>query len=128
MKKIIIAIIFAIPFFIGSSVFAQNGIQDFETDVYTSTQYTCPQEGDMTGYIPVLDYAYKHFYQLNYNTLVWNGNFLGYQPCTVEVTTDKNSQDQYCHGIKTKNLSMVNNDITVDLDLIAEGGSGGNEQ
>ncbi len=128
MKKIIIVIIFAVPFFIGNSVFAQNGIQNFEADVYTTTQYTCPQEGDMTGYIPAIGTAYKHFYQLNSNTLVWNGNFLGYQPCTVEVTTEKNSQNQYCHGIKTKNLSMTNNDITVNLDLIAEGGGGGNEQ
>ena len=128
MKKIAIAVIFAIPFFIGNSVFAQNGIQNFEADVYTSTQCACPQEGDMTGYIPVLDYTSKHFYQLNHNTLVWDGNFLGYQPCTIEITTEKNSQNQYCYGKKTKNLSMVDNDITVDLDLIAEGGGGGNEQ
>jgi len=128
MKKIIIAVIFAIPFFIGNSVFAQNGIQNFEADVTVTSQYTCPSSGDMTGYIPILGITNTLYNGTGDYTLVWTGNFLGYQPCTVEVTTNENSQGQYCHGIKTKDVSQSNNDITVQLDLIAQGGGGGNEQ
>jgi len=119
-----------LPLFFVNNVTAQNAPppQDFQADVTVTTQYTCPVGGLITGYVPILGYAYEDYFAPGDYTVLWNGNFPGLQPCTIDVKTNKNSQGQYCHGVKTKNLSLNNNDIIVDLDLIAEGGGGGNEQ
>jgi hypothetical protein len=130
MKKIAIAMVLILPLFFVNNVKAQNAPppQDFQADLTVASQYTCPTGGDIDGYIPVIGSAYEEYYQLGNYILLWQGSFPGYQPCTVEVTTDKNSQGQYCHGVKTRNVSLNDNDITVNLDLIAQGGGGGNEQ
>jgi len=117
-------IIFAVPVFIGSNVFAQGNNQPaFQADVNLVTQCDCPQEGTMNGYVPVLGYAQKDFDYIGHNNLLWDGGFPGYQPCTVEATTVTNEEGGYCHGTKTKDLSLYDNDITVDLLLVMPTGN-----
>ncbi len=116
MKKILIALAFVLPLFIYNSVKAQNSPPNFDADVTVTSQYTCPSTGEMTGYIEVIGYAYKEYdHGTGYYNLLWNGNFPGYQPCTVEVTTDTDSYGKYCHGETTRDVSLYDDDITVEL-------------
>jgi len=122
------AIIFAVPVFIGSNLFAQDNQPPFQADVNLVTQCDCPQEGSMTGYIPGIGYAYKDFYQLGHNNLLWDGGFPGYKPCTVEAITVTNEEGEYCYGNNTKDLSLYDNDITVELLLVVSPGNGNTDQ
>ncbi len=125
MKNIIISVTFAVMIFIGSNVFAQGNNQPaFQADVNLVTQYDCPQEGTMHGYVPLIGHAYKDFDTFGHNNLLWDGGFPGYQPCTVEATTVTNEEGEYCYGTKTKDLSLYDNDITVNLLLVMPAGNG----
>ena len=128
MKKILIAMAFVLPLFIYNSVKAQSSQQNFYADVTVFTQYTCPPTGEMTGYIEVIGYAHEDYYGPSNYTLLWSGGFPGYQPCTVEVTTDTDSHGKYCHGETTRDVSLPDNDITVELFPAATPPGGGSGQ
>ncbi len=139
MKKIIIAMVFIIPLFLGNNVNAQNGSQGgdppyFYVNVHVDAPSYCPTTGIVDGYVPVLghtntDYTGTTTYGSPY-VLLWSNNYPGTQPCTVEVTTDQNSQGHYCHAKKTETLagSSYGYIFNLQLEMIGEGGGGGNEQ
>jgi len=131
MKKILISMVLAIPLLFANKVMAQSNPQlpDFQADVTVVSQYAlCDNPGQMTGYVPPLGNTYSDYdHGRGYYNLLWCGNFPGYQPCTVEVTTDVNEYGEYCHGKNTKDLSLYDNDITVELFPEAINGGGGGD-
>ena len=128
IKKLIMVLMLAIPFFVSSSVFAQNSVQNFQADLTVTypSNINCPVSGLITGYVPGINYAYKEYVGEGFYVVKWNAGFPDYRPCTMKVKTVKDSQGNYCYGETTKNLSMQFNDITVELELISE--EGGDEQ
>ncbi len=134
MKKKYFTTIFILSLSFFHIAEAQNGTQgngqSFDVTVYVNAPYYCPPHGIIEGYIPILGHSVTEYFGTTSNPyqLYWEGIFWNYQPCTIEVTTDQNSQGQYCHGLKTKDVSINDNNVSIDIDLIGEGSSGGNEQ
>jgi len=134
MKKIYFTTFFILSMFLFDIVNAQNGAQgsgqSFNVTIYVNAPYYCPDHGVIEGYIPILGHSVTEYFGTTNNPyqLYWVGIFFNYQPCTIEVTTDQNLQGHYCHGLKSKDVSINDNNISIDLDLIGEVGSGDNEQ